>query len=58
MYIFIRDPITNDEVIVESLTGYVGNAPVDKESLGAPLPEGSSISGEARLAVRRVVVGE
>lgn len=39
MYLIIRDSATNADVKIDSLTGFVTGAPVDREFLGTPLSE-------------------
>ena len=39
MYVIIRNRITNANVQVESLTGFVTGTPVERESLGIPMSE-------------------
>ena len=39
MYVIIRNPITNANVQVESLKGFVTGTPVERESLGIPMSE-------------------
>jgi hypothetical protein len=56
MYVIIRDPITRDDVEVDSLTGFVKGEPVEKESLGTPLSETPSGAARPSLTVRHFVL--
>jgi hypothetical protein len=50
MYVIIRDSVTNANVKVDSLTGFVKGTPVQKEFLGTPLSETSPKQGMSQLA--------
>jgi hypothetical protein len=49
MYLIIRNSVTNANVQVDSLTGFVKGPPVEKEFLGTPLSETSPTPGETQL---------
>jgi hypothetical protein len=49
MYLIIRNSVTNADVKVDSLTGFVKGEPVEKEFPGTPLSETSRSLAEPRL---------
>jgi hypothetical protein len=53
MYVIIRDPVTNADVKVDSLTGFVKGEPVEKVSPGLPLSETPSLVSVAKHLASR-----
>jgi hypothetical protein len=49
MYLIIRNSVTNADVRVDSLTGFVKGERVERECLGTPLSETSPKLAEPRL---------